>query len=332
MKASHEFRAVKGRRVLEAFMAVAALSGAASVSAQSSVQLYGRINTTVEHQKIGDDTVNGLYNNSSRFGFKGTEDLGGGLRAGFALESGFASDTGISAAPFFGRQSEVNLSGNFGMVRLGRWISESYFATADYVSLHNHDTGSSSDALYAYVMRDTNKIAYRTPSFGNFTLEGAVGLHEQNNGTGGKTAYDLAANYTLGNLALGAGYTSLDDARQFAVRALYTMGPFVVGAYVQRDENAFIPDGGKRNNVRLSAAYLTGASEFHVNVGRAGSYSKFADTGASQYTLGYNYNLSKRTKIYSYYTHVNNQSVGGYQTGDSGVDFSSLAVGVRHNF
>lgn len=329
MKASHKFKAI---RSVEAFLAVAALSGAASVCAQSSVQLYGRVNTTVEHQKIGDDSVNGLYNNSSRFGFKGTEDLGNGLRAGFALESGFASDTGVSASPFFGRQSEVNLSGAFGTVRLGRWISESYFATADYVSMHNHDTGSSSDALYAYVMRDTNKIGYRTPSFGNFTLEGAVGLHEQANGTGGKTAYDLAANYAVGNLALGAGYTSLDQAKQFAIRALYTMGPFVVGAYVQRDENAIIPDGGKRNNVRLSAAYLVGASEFHVNVGRAGSYSKVADSGASQYTLGYNYNLSKRTKVYGYYTHVNNQAIGGYQTGDSGVDFSSLAVGVRHNF
>ena len=323
MKTSHGITAV---------LAVAALCVGTGAMAQSTVQLYGRVNTTMEHQKIGDDSVNGLYNNSSRFGFKGSEDLGGGLRAGFALESGFASDTGISASPFFGRQSEVNLSGNFGTVRLGRWISESYFATADYVSLHNHDTGSSSDALYAYVMRDTNKIAYRTPSFGNFTLEGAVGLHEQNNGTGGKTAYDLAANYTVGNLALGAGYTSLDEAKQFAIRALYTMGPFVVGGYVQRDENAIIPDGGKRTTVRLSAAYLVGASEFHVNAGHAGSYSRFDDTGATQYTLGYNYNLSKRTKVYGYYTHVNNQKVAGYQTGDSGVDFSSLAMGVRHNF
>ncbi|MGI4779217.1 MAG: porin [Janthinobacterium lividum] len=323
MKASHAIKAV---------LAFTALSGAVFASAQSSVTLYGRVNTTVERQKIGDDTVTGLFNNSSRFGFTGSEDMGGGLRAGFALESGFASDTGVSSSTFFGRRSEVNLSGGFGTVRMGRWFAESYYATADYVSLHNHDTGSSSDALYAYVMRDTNKIAYRTPSFGNFTLEGAVGLHEQDKGAGGKNAYDLAANYTIGNLALGAGYTSLDQAKQVAIRALYTIGPFVVGGYVQRDQNAIIPDGGKRNNVRLSAAYLVGNSEFHVNVGRAGSYSRVADTGASQYTLGYNYNLSKRTKIYGYYTHVNNQAVAGYQTGDSGVDFSSIAVGVRHNF
>jgi predicted porin len=323
---------MKASQAIKAVLATTALSGAVFASAQSSVQLYGRVNTTVEHQKIGDDTVTGLYNNSSRFGFRGTEDLGGGLSAGFALESGFASDTGASGSTFFGRRSEVNLSGGFGTVRMGRWFAESYFATADYVSLHNHDTGSSSDALYAYVMRDTNKIAYRTPSFGNFTLEGAVGLHEQNKGTGGKNAYDLAANYTIGNLALGAGYTELDQARQVAIRALYTIGPFVIGGYVQRDRNAYIPEGGMRNNVRLSAAYLVGNSEFHVNVGRAGSYSRFADTGASQYTLGYNYNLSKRTKIYGYYTHVNNQAVAPYQTGNSGMDFSSIALGVRHNF
>jgi hypothetical protein len=76
-------------------------------------------------------------------------------------------DTGVSASPFFGRQSEVNLSGAFGTVRLGRWISESYFATADYVSMHNHDTGSSSDALYAYWFSFANigHVFYGTNDF-----------------------------------------------------------------------------------------------------------------------------------------------------------------------
>ncbi len=326
------------RKSPRALATATALLAATAASAQSDVTLYGRVNTTVEHQKVGEASTTGLFNNSSRFGFRGVEDLGGGLKIGFGLESGFASDTGVAASPFFARRSEVDLSGDFGRVRLGRWIAESYFATADYVSLHNHDTGSSADALYAYVSRDANKVAYRTPVWNDFTLEGSVGLHEQVSGTpaatgaDGRNSYDMAANYKLGALALGAGYTKLDQVNQFALRAFYAVGPFLLGGYVQRDENAYFADGGKRDSVRLSGAYLLGASEFHVNVGRAGAYDNVPGSAATQYTLGYNHNLSKRTKVYGYYTRVNNGAAASYQSGVAGADFRSLAVGVRHNF
>nr|WP_296017669.1 porin [uncultured Acidovorax sp.] len=313
-------------------LAALALIGTSAALAQSSVTLYGRVNTTFEHQKEGNVSKTGLFNNSSRFGFKGTEDMGGGLKAGFQLEAGFDSSSGATSSTFFGRQSEVNLSGGFGMVRLGNFTSESYYATADFISNHNHDTGSSSDALYAYPARDANKIAYRTPSFGGATLEAGVALHEQANGTGGKNSLDLAANYEIGALGLGAGYSKLGDQNQFAVRASYSTGPFVMGAYVQRDKNVFFANGGNRTNVRLSGAYILGPSEFHLNVGRAGKYSNVADSAATQYTVGYNYNLSKRTKVYTFYTRVNNNRNASYAVGTAGNDFSSFAVGVRHNF
>ena len=318
------------KKMTRVVLAVLAVAGSTAAMAQSSVTLYGRVNTTVERQKVGDVSTTGLFNNSSRFGFKGTEDLGGGLKAGFQLESGFNSDTGAAASTFFGRQSEVNLSGNFGMVRLGNFFAESYYATADYVSLHNHDTGSSSDALYAYVMQNANKVAYRTPSFGGFTVEGAVGLHEQT--VGGKNAYDLAANYGMGALALGAGYSQLDNDKQLGLRAFYTMGAFMVGGYYQRNDEDLL---GTRNNFRLAGAYMMGASEFHLNAGRANSWSKLNDSAATQYTLAYNYNLSKRTKVYTYYTRINNDGAARYGFGQkdaAGQNFSSFAVGVRHNF
>ena len=101
------------QKMTRVVLAVLAVAGTTAAMAQSSVTLYGRVNTTVERQKVGDVTTTGMFNNSSRFGFKGTEDLGGGLKAGFQLESGFNSDTGASSPTFFGRQSEVNLSGGF---------------------------------------------------------------------------------------------------------------------------------------------------------------------------------------------------------------------------
>src|SRR5512139_337485 len=134
---------------------IAALStvAAGSALAQSNVTIYGRLNDSVERQKVGSDTTTVLQDNSSRIGFKGTEDLGGGLKANFVIEHGFSTDTGAQAsARYWNRESTVGLShASFGAIRLGNMpASEAYFAVADYVSMHNHDTGTSSDALYEF--------------------------------------------------------------------------------------------------------------------------------------------------------------------------------------
>ena len=328
-------------------LAALAVCGTTAAMAQSSVTIYGRVNTTIEHQKTGKESVTGMYNNSSRIGFKGVEDLGNGLKAGFVLEAGFNSDDG-SGPLTFQRQSEVNLSGNFGMVRLGNFFPESYYATSDYIGMHNHETGSSADALYydaAWFKGNGtgNKIAYRTPTFNNFWAEGSVSFHEKANDQtvanpkANKNAYDLAANYNNGPLSLGAGYSYWNSNYQAALRGLYTFGQFTVGAYYQRnkDDNAYLGTGaGTRNNFRLSGMYVLNASEFHVNVGRANAWSKVDDSAATQWTLGYNYNLSKRTKVYTYYTKVNNGKKATYHDNvtNAGDNFSSFALGIRHNF
>ncbi len=297
----------------------------AAGAAQAQTTIYGRLNTSLERQDSAGVKSSGMFNNSSRIGFKGIEDMGGGLKAGFQLEHGFDSDTGSSTqgTQFWARQSEVNLSGQFGTVRLGNFTSEAYFATADYVSLHNHDTGSSADALYAYVGRNGNKLAYRSPDLNGLTLEGAVSLKE----AGPDHGYDLAANYTMGAWQLGAGFEKLAGGKQFALRALYETGPFVFGGYVQRDTDGFGAGLGNRTTLRLSGMYVMGVNEFHLNVGRAGDYSRVADSSATQATIGLNHNLSKRTKVYGLYTKVA-ASNGTPYVGD----FSSFALGVRHNF
>ncbi|MFN3734915.1 porin [Comamonas testosteroni] len=341
-------------------LAALAVMGATTAMAQSSVTLYGRVNTSIEHQKLGDTSATGMVNNASRFGIRGTEDLGGGLKAGFTLESGFNSDDG-AGTPWthgtgsgltFGRQSEVNLSGGFGMVRLGNFVPESYYATADYISMHNHDTGPSSDALYYDPvwfggLSTKNKVGYRTPNMGGLTVDASVSMHEKDPSVGPrKNGYDLAANYATGPLHLGAGFSKVGDNWQAALRGLYTFGQVTLGAYYQRnkDDNQISGTGaGSRNNFRLSAMYTMGASEFHANVGHANKWSNIADSAATQWTLGYNYNLSKRTKVYTYYTRINNSNGISYLNGGStisslrasggaGKDFSSFAVGIRHNF
>ena len=102
-----------------------------------------------------------------------------------------------------------------------------------------------------------------------------------------------------------------------------------MGGYYQRNDEDLL---GTRNNFRVSGMYALGASEFHLNVGRANSWSNVSDSAATQYTVGYNYNLSKRTKLYGYYTRVNNDTNASYNSSAVGKDFSSLAAGIRHNF
>lgn len=311
-----------------AFASAAALI--ASSAAAQNVTIHGRLNTSLERQKDGDTSMTKLQNNSSRLGFRGKEDLGGGLNAGFELEGGFDSSTGAGQLFNFNRQAELYLSSNrFGTLRMGKFTSEAYYATADYISMHNHDTGTSSDALYAYFpanSKDSDKIAYRAPQLlPGLTLEIAKALKEDDP----DDTWDFAANYSIGKLALGAGFSQTDDARQTALRALYPFGNLVVGAYVQRDRDL---ERQSRNNFRIAAMYQHNASEFHINFGKAGERGDLADSDAIQYTLAYNYNLSKRTKLYTFFTKVDNGAAASYYSSAPGDDFSSLAVGMRHNF
>jgi predicted porin len=341
-------------------LAVLAVCGTSAAMAQSSVNVYGRINTTVESQKTGGTSTSVMNSNSSYLGFRGTEDLGNGLKAGFQLEGNFGSDNG--AGFNFQRHSEVNLSGNFGTVRLGKFNVGSYLATADYISMHNHDTGTSADALYAYVFPEGNQISYRSPDFGGVTAEFNYGFGEKANRTSSlpgvdltpvlgtasvagehKGAFDAALNYNNGPLGLGLGYTQAKTEtatfdlkeQQLGLRASYTINSLTLGAYYQYYKaDADVVDT-KRHAYRLAAMYTLGASEFHANVGRAQSYKGDLDgskTSATQWTLGYNYNLSKRTKVYGYFTKINNGDDAAYGVTNAGDNFRSIAVGVRHLF
>ena len=134
-----------------ALVAALAATAAAPAFAQS-VTLWGRLNTTVESQKLGNqDRKVVVQNNSSRLGFKGTEDLGGGLKASFSLEHGLNSDTGVATGgtQFWNRASWVQLEGSFGGVRLGKWFPGSYFASGSPPLLAVHGTADGTNPISA---------------------------------------------------------------------------------------------------------------------------------------------------------------------------------------
>jgi len=300
------------------FVIAAAALAAGSAFAQGSTEIYGRFNLTAESQKLNGVKDTGLYDNSSRIGIRGSEDLGGGLKAGFVIEHGFNADTGAGAGLMWGRESTLSLGGSFGTIRLGNMpASEGYFATADYVSMHNHDTGSSADALYGFVAiigTLNSAIAYTSPTVNGLRFDVQYGLKEN---AKPDAPLSMAVNYDAGAMHLGLGYEEYDGQKSTALRGLYEMGAFTVGGYYERGSGNM-----SYNNFRVAGMYTMGASEFHLNLGKRSGSNGAAD--GDQFTVAYNYNLSKRTRVHVFYTSLDLQN--------GVVDFSSYGVGLRHNF
>jgi predicted porin len=332
---------------------VAALTAAfaGSAFAQSSVTLYGRINTSLELQKFsGESEKYVMQNNASRWGLRGEEDLGGGLSAYFQLEAGFGSDTGAGTAnPFsngsgFNRDAYVGLkSKDLGQIKMGRFVGELYYGTLDWVGFMNHDTGTSSpDNLWlSNAVYYNNAVQYLTPSFGGLVVSGVVSAGEGS--TTQPKAYEIAATYDQGPLHLGAGYgqqeyRSGEKDKSFSAAVSYTIGDLTLGANWERNdlESAIFGSAGQagtRDHVYLTGMYVIGALELHAGYQKADDFDNIADSGAQQYAVGVNYNLSKRTKVYAFFTKTDNDANAGYVSGTNGVDFRSFAAfGIRHNF
>lgn len=337
-------------------LTLAALStlAAGSALAQSEVSFYGRANVSVESQKVGNVSETAFVDNSSRFGIRARRDIAGGLKVGTTLEAATNLTRGTTNSALFAREASVHLGGDFGQVKLGKLPgSAAYFATADYVSNHNHDTGSSSDAIWDYpaAFQLERAIGYTSPKMSGVTFEAQYGL--QNGNASGDTSsthvspVSLAANYAVGALQLGFGHergsngftaSNTDTMDATTLRAYYAMGPLGFGGYVQKTNGT----NADRTAIRLSAMYTVGQNEYHVNFGSAGDRANVANTGAKQFTLAYNYNLDKQTKVYLIYTKIDQSSSTTYYQGNAsrfiagssanGNTLSSIGAGVRYNF
>lgn len=329
---------------------LAAFAGTAAAQS-TKVEIYGRINTSVESQKTtGSASTVGLVNNSSRWGIKGNEDLGNGMNAFFQLESGFESDTGrlSNNGGIFNREAFMGLGTKLGTVRFGRITSPVYFASADYISLHNHDTGFSADALFGFAAtggNNNNSVTYKTPSFANGDIEVAYSFNanatEVPGASNNQRNAQIAYNAVFGALHVGAGYAQMEDPasagstknRTAVIRGMYEAGPFILGSYYERSKLAVSGEERNRNNFRVVGAYLIGNNEFHINYGIAGDFSGLDDSGAQQWTVGYNYNFSKRTRVYAFYSQIDQDNKADYYvSGPVGAKASSYGLGLRHNF
>jgi predicted porin len=243
-----------------------------------------------------------------------------------------------------------------------------YYATYDYISMHNHDTGTSSDALLAptVVGRQgfmNRTVWYTSPKLGAFTVDVAYSLLNATRAVGSSQPryLGLVGSYDQGPLHLAASYAdtqntvdigggTANDDKAYTLGGLYNFKTFVVGALIENAKSKVLTGGdAKRNYFRVSAMMPVGKNEFHVNFGTVNHGSGIGgvapgptatNDGAKQWTLAYNYNITKETKVYGFYTRVHNDTNGVYGLGTgtanvtsvAGLEISSIAIGVRHNF
>ena len=297
-------------------LAVLALLGSTAAFAQSSVTLYGRVNTTVERQEVGNVKTTGLFNNASRFGFKGTEDLGGGLKAGFNFESGLDLDNGNnlgSGGGFWGRAANLWLGGNWGTFKMGRSLTPSFYGVAvwELTGTANYSVVGATFG-FANSLRNNSQFSYKTPNLGGFSAELGYVLKPDN---GDRAKWDVNAIYANGPIGVGlSANKTKGTSTNYAIGGKYNFGNFALAASYANVNDAA---NAKRRGFSLGGTATFGAASLTLDLTRD---TKNEWTG-KKYTNGLveaKYALSKRTFVYGAFLRLD--------------DTNNYGIGVRHNF
>jgi predicted porin len=346
------------RKHIAVATALVATGLAAPVMAQSNVTVYGVADAFLGYGKTEDAKFIGVQSGGwagSRLGFRGTEDLGNGLKAVFTLEYGIEidSNTGVGAGGSLGRQQFVGLQGGFGFVGLGRQYSPGYFvfkydAIVPVPISPQFALASSagSNNVAGGAARVSNSVNYKSPTFGGVTLNAIYGFNETNQ-TGNRQKNDLAAigaDYANGPLAVGLIYSQVNDQagdknkRDAYLGAAYDFGMFKLSGSYQRIENATAAED--TDNVwQIGGTVPVGAAgKIAVSYGRLDADAQ--DSDANAWALVYSHTLSKRTTAYAGYGQINNddgravRSPSFVSAANTGLGDTSrnLLLGLNHTF
>ncbi len=326
---------------LIALAAFAALASSGAAFAQSTVTIYGRIDNSIGAQKdLGKSTQSKMFYGGTgglttpRLGFRGTEDLGGGLKVNFQFEQRIDTTNGAEEAPTFKGAALVGLSGGFGTVRAGRMTTQlddvralSYANNVFDSAFSPADNGvfkSGGD----YSKRHNSQIRYELPAMSG-VYGGVSYAFEQTAGKGDKMA-GFMVGYKAGPLNVALGYQDEKTKSKYTgVAGSYDFGvASISGGFNTRKGSTTAL--GKDDEFTAGINVPVGAA-VNVSLGYASSKTKVngATTGKSDgFGLGATYTLSKRTKLYVGYRTHNIKNAAGVKTTDTAI----YAVGVRHDF
>jgi predicted porin len=349
----------------KSLIALAVLAAAGAASAQSSVTLFGVVDATLAFGRGNVSDKNQLTDsgyNSSRLGFRGTEDLGGGMSASFWLEAGINNDdgqgdatnsnnqaTGVGAAVAgrqgltFNRRSTVSLAGGWGELRLGRDYSPQFWNLTVFDPFGTNGVGTTqtlnSIITGVTAVRTSNSIGYFLPgNLGGFYGQFQYYMGENNSGTVTEddgNGMGLRVGFANGpfNVALATSRTeyAAGDVRQTNLGGQFDFGVAKLLGHISRDRNG--PIDGK--GWLLGGLFPIGAGEIRA------SYSRYENDGAGnpetkKLAIGYVHNLSKRTAVYTTWARLKNdggaaQALNGAVT-SANSSSSGLDIGIRHSF
>ena len=354
----------------KSLIALAALAAISSTSfAQSSVTLFGVVDAAYTYGKSDANKVSSMSGSgssaSSRLGFRGEEDLGGGMKAGFWLEAGVNVDSGIgqgnntnnqstgqvaatttlgSQGLNFNRRSTVSLMGGFGEVRLGRDYTPTFWSQTAYDPFGTVGVGASQANAGANPasnwdgVRASNSIGYLSPTFNGLALwaQTHMGENQSNAAAGKKTGggSGLRVTYASGPLSLAVATAANDTGVGTTRKNTNVAGSYDLGIAKLMALSSVEKITGS-SDVK---GYLLGATAPLGSGTLKFSYteSKQDANKANKTAIGYVYGLSKRTNLYTTLASVKNSgtsavSLGG-TTGVAGQSSTGMDFGVTHSF
>ncbi len=344
--------------------------------AETNVEIYGVVDmgfvretgtisglttgTGVAIRPAGNKLTSGAQS-GTRLGFKGTEDLGSGVKGLFVLETGIAGDTGgfNQGNLAFARQSFVGLQGDFGTVSLGRQYT-SYFLTLSQVAdpFASGLAGNAQNLMLPpgvpanlpaatdpatvgaepdRAIRMNNAIKYTAPLKNGFSGEVAYGFGEAAGSNGANRVLTASVGYSSSQLNLGIAYyrknnrADSDKMESVLLSANYDFGVAkIFAAYA--DNDWFV---GKSRDFLIGATAPYGPHKFIASYIRKTGRGAAEGNDANQWALGYTYSLSKRTNLYAAYGRIHNDGAAKYTVGnnsESGTGDKAFNLGLRHTF
>jgi len=329
----------------KSLLALAVLGTFAGVaSAQSSVTIWGVVDLSVNQIKNGTTKTTSMQSNqlnSNRLGFRGEEDLGGGLKAGFWLEGGMSNENGNAGGLTFQRRSTVSLMGGFGEIRLGRDYDPSFWNTVfgDVYGANGLGQGlnlvSNLGSGATTIARTNNSIGYFLPkNLGGLygQVQTALGQGNPNNKyTGARVGW---AGGPV-DIAIGYGQTETASTQKFKmanVGGSYDFGAAKIYAFYNQNKWGAL----KQDVYEVSVGVPLGQGELRASVGHqktTGGAASSSDLLGAEYV----YNLSKRTALYGGAGQIKNKDTAAFTiigaAGSAlGAKSTGYNVGVRHSF
>jgi predicted porin len=348
---------------------VAAPVVAAPAAAKPNFTVYGKVFLNAEsasNDKTGTPASKRINNDASRFGIKGSEDLGDGLKALFQYEVQFDANGNATNGLGNGtRNSGVGLEGEFGKAIIGNWDTpfkvahnktELFDNTTSFSALNLIGrantvtaTGVAGNGGVNYNTRQKNMIQYWSPKLSGFQAAVSYSPDSAQTATVNKTLTSLSGTYDVDAVYVALAFESRADQtitgrKDSATRLTgrYNLGDFWVGATAEGLKvNTTTAASYNQKNFELVGQYILDKETIGLSFAKAGK-TNVANTGARQVSLRLGHNFSARTEVFAAYTRLTNETAGLYGFNSSaiqgtaaqqlGAKQTALGLGVIHNF